>query len=143
MNDRTRALVALGLLLGAGAAAAQGVCSGNGARILGTDVLTQTVRGQTMCASRGAERWQELHRFGGDLIDFKKGPNDPVDPSTRVGSWSVVPGAGGAALLRHDYGGGQVYDFAVCRAGEVFALVPIGGGSRITGIRLVSGGNGC
>lgn len=43
---------------------------------------------QYVCATRGNEKWQEQHKSGGDLWDYKKGPTDPVDPSGKVGTWS-------------------------------------------------------
>jgi hypothetical protein len=95
------------------------------------------VRGKTMCAARGGDRWQEFHQVGGNLIDYKLGPSDPVDPTETVGTWSA-----GTGLLTHDYGGGGSYVWAVCREGgptsTTFTLVSTTAGT-ITGVTLQSG----
>ncbi|MCK7493622.1 MAG: VanZ family protein [Comamonadaceae bacterium] len=129
MSHRTNIGVALVLLAAAGAASAQvQACNGATSRVP-LAAVEPAVMGKTMCASRGAERWQEIHRGGGVLVDYKKGPNDPVDPSTTVGTWSVVTGPAGGGLLRHDYGGGQAYDWALCQdaGGRVVSLVSANG----------------
>lgn len=51
-------------------------------RVTGTD-LTDLVSGNTVCASRGAEVWQEQHRTGGELWDYKRGPGHPSTPANR------------------------------------------------------------
>lgn len=51
--------------------------------------LQDLLPGKTVCAVRGSDRWQEQHRAGGQLWDYKKGPSDPVDPSKQLGSWSI------------------------------------------------------
>jgi len=59
--------------------------------------------GNTVCGTPTAsytgnpsDRWQEAHvgdsPAGGELIDYKLGPDDPVDPSKTVGSWQVEVG---------------------------------------------------
>jgi hypothetical protein len=45
----------------------------------------------------------------GNIIDYKKGPTDPRDPSTQVGSYSVS--SGGA--LQYTYTGGATYTYGV------------------------------
>lgn len=58
---------------------------------------------KTLCASTSTEKWQEFHEGNnnGNLIDFKKGASDPVDPTTTVGSWSTT----NSDTLVHTYGG--------------------------------------
>ena len=99
------------------------------------------ISGRTMCAARSGERWQEWHAPGGQLWDYKRGPNSPTDPTEVVGSWTAVDGANG--LLTHTYGSTS-YSFRVCRSGPVgsntFTLVSNTAGT-ITGVAL-TGVNG-
>jgi hypothetical protein len=103
-----------------------------------------TVRGTTMCAVRGADRWQEFHATGGSLVDYKKGPGDAVDPMETVGTWSAT--TGDASLLTHTYTGGGSFAWAMCREGGpssmTYTLVSTTGGT-ITGVTLRSGQVSC
>lgn len=55
-----------------------------------TKNLKKILSGQTVCAVKGnGDKWQEEHNKDGTLWDYKKGPNDPVDPRSQVGRWSV------------------------------------------------------
>lgn len=81
-------------------------------QVTGSATLTTLLGGKTICASRGADRWQEYHQAGGALIDYKKGPTDPVDPTKQVGTWTVT-GNGSGTQLRYDYGRGQNYTYKV------------------------------
>jgi hypothetical protein len=60
----------------------------NQTRVTG-NALRTLIEGNTVCASVGADQWQEQHRVGGGLWDYKKGPDDPVDPSAQVGKWDI------------------------------------------------------
>jgi hypothetical protein len=60
----------------------------NPTRVTG-NALRTLIEGNTVCASVGADQWQEQHRAGGGLWDYKKGPDDPVDPTAQVGEWSI------------------------------------------------------
>ena len=53
--------------------------------------LTTLIAGNTVCAQRGSERWQEQHRGGGQLWDYKLG-TDPKDPTSQVGTWQIIGG---------------------------------------------------
>ena len=87
--------------------------------------LTTLISGNTVCATRGADKWQEQHRIGGQLWDFKKGSSDPVDPSKQVGTWGIASNnvtysyTGGPSYTYtvHDEGGGASYSF--CSNGSV------------------------
>lgn len=68
--------------------------------------LQTVLPGQTVCATRGSDRWQEEHRtvtggelFGGELWDYKMGPGHTIDPSTKLGDWSI----GGSANRQITY----------------------------------------
>jgi hypothetical protein len=100
--------------------------------------LEGTFGGNTVCATRGNDSWQEYHQVGGALIDWKRGPNDTVDPSKQVGTWSIQ-GTGGNASMVYDYGSGgtfsyQVYDngggsYSFCDGGELTVTVRPGQGA--------------
>lgn len=55
-----------------------------------TPTLTTVITNNTICATQGAEKWQEQHRPGGELWDYKQGPGHPVDPTEKVGTWSII-----------------------------------------------------
>lgn len=76
------------------------------------NALQALLRGQTICAIRGSERWQEDHRAAGALWDYKKGPNDKVDPSKQVGTWDVT-GRGTNTIVTYNYGEPPTYSFTV------------------------------
>ena len=68
------------------------------------------------CGVVGQEEWQEFHQgtsaAGGNLIDYKKGPTDPIDPSTSVGAWAIL-GSGDTSRVQYTYGATS-YQYAVC-----------------------------
>ncbi|PWB59902.1 MAG: hypothetical protein C3F18_00520 [Nitrosomonadales bacterium] len=70
--------------------------------------LNLLITGNTVCAARGAEKWQEQHRAGGALWDFKKGPTDKVDPTKQVGTWSIASNS-----VTYSYTGGPSYTYSV------------------------------
>lgn len=72
-------------------------CSAN-TRVTG-NTLTTLITGNTICATQGNDKWQEQHRAGGQLWDYKKGPGDTVDPTEQVGTWSIT-----SNTLTHSYG---------------------------------------
>ena len=88
---------------------AMAACAGNS---LNQTQLASLLSSNTVCAVRAAEKWQELHASGGDLIDYKRGPADRVDPSERVGSWSIV-GNGSNATVVYNYGSGGIFTYSV------------------------------
>ena len=89
------------------------------------DALPTLISNNTVCATRDTDKWQEYHRPGGDLIDWKRGANHPVDPSKQVGTWSIASNnvtysyTGGPSYTYtvHDEGGGASYSF--CSNGSV------------------------
>jgi hypothetical protein len=65
--------------------------------------LTNLLSGNTVCVSKsGGWENQEEHMAGGALVDFKKGPSDPVDPTKQVGTWSVT-GTGTGTMVNYTY----------------------------------------
>ena len=92
-----------------GVAVAQTGCE---ARRVTGNALDTLVSGNTVCATRGADRWQEQHRAGGQLWDFKKGPSDPVDPTSQVGTWAIVSND-----VIHSYTGGPSFTYSIHGSG--------------------------
>ena len=70
--------------------------------------LTTLIEGNTVCATRNTEQWQEQHRTSGALWDYKKGPTDPVDPTEQVGTWSIATNN-----VTYVYTGGASYTYSV------------------------------
>ena len=79
--------------------------------------LTTLLSGKTVCvpdATPASWKWQEYHQAGGDLVDYKKGPSDTIDPSEKVGTWAVSGNTNGQrARVTHDYGTGGKYTYTV------------------------------
>jgi hypothetical protein len=57
----------------------------------GAPSLGNLLRNSTVCVGTpGNWEAQEFHKPGGDLIDWKKGATDPVDPTASVGTWDII-----------------------------------------------------
>jgi len=91
---------------------AMAACTAN-TRVTG-NALTTLIAGNTVCATRGAEKWQEQHRAGGALWDYKKGAADTVDPTKQVGTWSI-----GSNNVTYSYTGGPSYTYSVHGSGPL------------------------
>ncbi|MDP1902553.1 MAG: hypothetical protein Q8K96_19205 [Rubrivivax sp.] len=107
------ALFALGLCLGAQVSAQS--CPAGTIRVT---AVGATLSNKTVCAVRLPDRWQEFHAASGTLIDYKRGPADPMDPTKTVGNWTFIDGAAGT--VTYNYSGGSSYTFAVCRPQDGF-----------------------
>lgn len=72
-------------------AAAQTACeTGTQVTDATNPTLTVLLSGNTVCAQRNGDRWQEEHKTNSELWDYKKGPTDPVDPSKQLGTWAIT-----------------------------------------------------
>lgn len=133
----TKAIAAACALLGGvlGMSSAGAACSGD--RLNQTQLAT-AFSGNTVCAVRGGDRWQEFHQPGGTLIDWKLGPSHPVDPTDPVGTWSIV-GTGINATLVHNYGAGGTYTFAVYNNGGGSYSFCSGGTEQLVTVRAGQG----
>lgn len=102
------------------------------------NALTTLLTGNTVCVG-SSPTWaaQEYHQSGGALIDYKRGPGHPVDPTGQVGTWSVT-GTGTATKVNYTYGsttyansvwsnGGNSYSF--CNPSETIGTVKTGQGA--------------
>jgi hypothetical protein len=94
--------------------------------------LRQELRGKTICATKNGERWQEDHRAGGQLWDYKKGPRDKMDPSAQVGTWETN-GFGADTKVIYNYGSaGGTFSYTVHKnGGDSYSFC--GDGGEITG----------
>jgi hypothetical protein len=102
-----RLLIVLGWLVFVGIsndalAAAPTGCRGD--RI--ADIQT-ALENKFVCAARtnGKDTWSEEHNTGGILVEYAKGPNNPVDPRKQVGTWSVLANNTPGAQVRYNYTG--------------------------------------
>lgn len=141
----------LGLAIAAGPVfAQQGNCPCAGGTVLNATQIGQTLANQRVCATlvtgSVTERWAELHQSagagasaGGNVVDYKKGPTDPVDPSKIMGTWSIVGPQSGGPLVRYNYGAGGTYDYTVCQQnGNLHFCGAAHGGRNITGATLAA-----
>ena len=65
------------------------------------------------CATRGNESWNELHQSG-TVTDYKRGPTDPVDPSTVVGTYAINNSNGvGQDTITYNYGSGGSFTYSI------------------------------
>ncbi len=137
------AFFTLFLALGfAGPVSAQSPCP-SGARLNQTQ-LGNTFPGNTLCAQRSADKWQEQHRTGGQLWDYKLGTSSTMDPTKQVGTW-VISGTGSNAVLTHTYGTAS-YSWAVCGPGGVntgYTLISTGAAGTISGAEVKAGAVPC
>lgn len=74
--------------------------------------LTTLINDNTVCASRNGEKWQEQHRAGGQLWDYKMGPGHPIDPSKQVGTWNIARN-----FVTYCYTGDKCYSYSVHDSG--------------------------
>lgn len=77
----------------------------------GGSLALSTLAGKTVCVG-SAPTWdaQEFHSgtTGGDLIDYKRGPGHPIDPTGKVGTWSIA-----GNQINHNYGPAANYTYDV------------------------------
>lgn len=83
--------------------------SGTVTRVQGSFSLAALFTGSLVCGRPTAgytgpasDRWQEQHRAGGQLWDFKLGVSHPVDPQKQVGTYSFG-GTGTTSTITHAY----------------------------------------
>lgn len=140
-----KTLSAIGLVLAFSLGNAYAQQCGSAANRLNQSELA-ILPGKTVCATFGANQWQEYHNPNGDLVDFKRGANHPVDPTTKVGTWAIT-GTGNSAQVQHTYGG-VPYSFAIygTKTGGNFDLnMPFDfcGSSNVTNASIKTGQVSC
>jgi hypothetical protein len=107
------AISTLALALDASAQVTGGSCGGFGSVKSAADI-------QALLSNRyacdAAKTWNELHTGGsaGDVTDYKKGPADPVDPSEKIGTYTITAGSGPSYdRITYDYGTGGSFTYAI------------------------------
>jgi hypothetical protein len=98
------------------------------------------VSGNTICAEKeNGDKWQEYHEPTGKLIDYKKGPDDPIDPTQELGTWEISRRGG----ICYRYGGGNFnYCYSVHGvADNTYQFCNTNGLDVVASI--ASGNNGC
>lgn len=108
--------------------------------------ITTLLSGNTVCVPSvtvPTMTWQELHKADGVLIDFKRGPGHPVDPSEIVGDWKVFGTDSGNSGIFHNYTGGSTYVYSVHGSGVVGTNHSFCVGTTDIVARVKSGGGAC
>jgi hypothetical protein len=117
---------------------AMAACTAN-THITGNALVT-LISGNTVCASVGNDQWQEQHRAGGQLWDYKKGPNDPVDRTKQVGTWGI-----NTNNVTYSYTGGASYTYSVHgpSGGPYSFCTGIGGTEVVSNATFKTGNSSC
>jgi hypothetical protein len=119
-------LMATSIVLLAGISGeAMAACASPATQVTGA-ALTNLISGNTVCAVQGSDKWQEQHRAGAQLWDYKKGPSDPVDPTKQVGTWSIA-----GDTVTYAYTGGPSYTYSVYDDGGTYSFCTAPGGSIV------------
>lgn len=112
--------------------------------------LTTLLPGNTVCATRGSDRWQEQHRgsgTSGQLWDYKKGADDPIDPSKQVGTWSISQQGQDYRRITYTYnafGAPVSHTFEVHTNGNgTYNFCGVGAAQTVTGATLRNGAVPC
>jgi len=100
------------LAVAPGAAWALNCTASPGYSQLSQSNISTLLSGNTACyPSSGAPNNQEAHSGGtsGTITDFKKGPSDPNDPSSQVGTYAID----GSGNITYNYSGGPTFVYSV------------------------------
>lgn len=127
-----------------GAVNAQSCSCSGAAQIKSAADLTSKLVGNTVCVgSAPTFEAQEQHVSGGTLIDFKRGADDPTDPTKTIGTW-VTSGDSGKTIVTYNYTGGSSYSYNVCTSGtNDLGFCPSGTNTPTVNAKLKSGLVGC
>lgn len=146
-------VAALAAVVFAAPSHAQSACStSTGVVKLDLAQMNTLLTGNTVCGRPGinypgnaADRFQEEHRAGGELWDYKRGPGHPIDPTERVGSWLVSATKIGATVTP-TYTGGSSFNWNVFGPasngpGSVYSFCLLS--SQHVVAHVVASGSGC
>lgn len=122
-------LVAMAALALGGTARAQCACDGSATRTADATVLASLLSDKMVCANLGNDTWQEHHKPGGELWDYKLG-SDARDPSAMVGSYTI----NADNTVTYNYGTSS-FSYQVCRA-NAGGLFTFCGPSKITNAKI-------
>jgi hypothetical protein len=110
--------------------------------------LSSLLNNSTVCATgtgpNAGDRWQEWHQTDASntLTEYARGPDDPVDETRDVGTWSINNNNSPDATVTHDYGGGQEYTWSVHHNGGSSYSFCTGPGGTEVATADITPGNG-
>ncbi len=153
MENATWRAAACLLLAGLAGTAQSQTCSSSNRLSVGQ--IGKLINGNTICVA-GASGWeyQEQHRAAGgsapataamtsgSLVDYKRGPGHPTDPSKVVGSWTISGSFGNNASITHNYGTGGSYTYSVHGSGIVGTTHMLCGPTTVSAV-IKAGQGGC
>jgi DNA-binding transcriptional regulator YdaS (Cro superfamily) len=106
--------------VGLGEALAQNCSTGTK---LSPSQIRSVINGRYACANLSpTEHWNEVHTgtgisSSGQVLDYKKGPGHPTDPSDTVahptGTYSVSPAGADTGQVVYNYGAGGTYGYTI------------------------------
>ena len=135
-------LVLLGTVSATGALGADCTSTSN-ADYLNQSQMGTLLNGNTACVGSGPT-WQnqELHSSG-NIIDFKRGPGHPVDPSKTIGTYAISNDSG-KGVVTYSYTGGGAFAFKILSSGAApGSTVTYCQGSSPLSVFIKPGGGGC
>jgi hypothetical protein len=109
-------LVVSGLSAIGGSAWAQSctLSTGTSKNITATTMTTLLTNNYACAYVNPTEQWNELHN-GTQVLDYKKGPTDPIDPSDTpahpTGTYSITGTDSG--IVTYNYGAGGTYGYTI------------------------------
>lgn len=114
-------------------------------RVQGSFSLSSLLSGSLVCGrpaagytGNAADRWQEQHRAGGQLWDYKLGPGHAVDPEKQMGTYGFT-GTGTASRITHTYGS-TAYSWGVFLQAAPNIYSFCNGTSEVVRARVVASG---
>jgi hypothetical protein len=109
------------VLIVGGAEGAAVACSAPTGALNQSNLSTTLESGGRIACDGSPGNWenQEIHSAG-TLTDYKKGPTDPVDPTTTVGSYSI----NSSGIITYNYGPGSSFAFYVVPEAGTTATTP-------------------
>jgi hypothetical protein len=133
-------ILVAGVLFGAGVGNAAAQCAPQ----MTLTQLQALLPNHTACVGTTPNAtWSEWHNgaSSGSVVDWKKGPSDPVDPTTSVGTYAITGNTEGSAVT-YTYGS-RVYTYTVTQgAGPVYTFCPAGGGANLS-VTIKTGQTSC
>lgn len=92
----------------------------------GASGVSTLLSGNTVCSPAGCSgascQWQEQHKSGGILADYKKGATDPKDPTKDIGAWSVATTGSSNGKVTYTYTAGGSYTYDVKNNGANYSF---------------------
>jgi hypothetical protein len=129
-------------------------CTGAGK--LSATQISSLLFGRWACGHSGTEKWNELHS-GGQILDYKKGPSDPVDPSATparpTGNYTITGNGEATGQINYIYAtGGGSFSYQILANGTgsasfsapgTYSFCSAGGAQNFLTTVNTSGAAGC